>query len=556
MSALAGLSQQIISASQSKTPEKALSKNEAVKSSHDFDKKLKNVEPKIPKDKPAASKDYSAQDRKSSSPEKTLSEKRIEERAQEAQERGSSQQVDKKKLTKQEAMWAFLDRMDQELGVQPDQVMNAFAKLDVDNLVAPPETSADEFVENLNLQSPGQEDKALNLYSQLLTWTSAASLSEQLQKQGQHADMAVMSSKDYQVQQRMEGLNDLSDKFFMNGNHTRENLIQSRENIAQFAGQNQFGAKSFDTADNLLDMQSASEVKPPVNSTDDLLREMSSEALTQSEESQLGLQQKLQALKSYGQPQQAAPQPVLSSQNFNNLNLQNNAESVENILQPHTEIEQAVQAQNMSGFTDSGEGEAQMDMSGGDFAAQDIAGQKNTKATGADFMVKAPQPTETEMSENIREIINKAKVMVKDGGGEMKVSLRPEGMGNVNLKVNVVGGDVRVEMITASDETRKVLERGLGELKDSLSLQKLNVDQIKVESMQEAAEKLMEQKQEQAERNFQERFLQDFKNQNQSKWGGLLGVNPIGRPESQGLEEGEAQAESKSDKSRRLDLVA
>ena len=110
--------------------------------------------------------------------------------------------------------------------------------------------------------------------------------------------------------------------------------------------------------------------------------------------------------------------------------------------------------------------------------------------------------------------------------------------------------------ITASDETRKILEKGLGDLKDNLSLQKLNVDQIKVESMQETAEKLMEEKQEQAERHFQERFLQDFKNQNSSRWGNQFNAEVIGRPESQELEESQEQQEAQTAKSRRLDLVA
>ena len=552
MSALAGLSQQIISASKTKAPERALSKSNAAqsnKSSNEFEKKFNDVDSKSRKDRLPASKDNSVQTRKSSSPEKTLSEKRMEERVQES--RNEKPAAKNKKLTKQEAMWAFLDRMDQELGVQPSEVMNAFAKLDVDHLMAPPETSADEFVENLNLK-PGQEDKALNLYSQLLTWTSAASLSEQLQKQGQSAGMSVMNSQDYQIKQRLEGLNELSDKFFMNGDHTRESLLQSRENMAGFAGQNGFGSKGSELADNLMNMQQA-EQKPAVGSTEELLREMSSaDTLTKTEESQLDLQQKLQALKSYGQQPQNA-QPVVA-QNQTQPSFQNilDAANTDSVIEPTT---QAVQSTNMAAFANGGEAEQQMDMSGGDFAAQDMNINKATKTQGSEFMIKAPQPTENEMSENIREIINKAQVMVKKGGGEMKVSLRPEGMGNVNLKVNVVGGDVRVEMITASDETRKVLEKGLGDLKDNLSLQKLNVEQIKVESMQEAADKLMEEKQEQAERHFQERFLQDFKNGNHSRFSGMLGVNPVGNPEnSQELEDGEAKQEAKSD--RRLDLVA
>ena len=358
-------------------------------------------------------------------------------------------------------------------------------------------------------------------------------------------------------------MNELSDKFFMNGDHTRESLLQSRQNMAGYAGQTNFAGKGSNLADNLMNMQTAeagelaaTADKPAVESTDDLLRQMSSaDSLTSAEETQLDFQQKLQALKSYGQPQKLTEQPIVAQAQTNlNANNLENLNQFENTVEPTL---QAVQAKDMSAFANTGEGEQQMDnMSGNDFSAQDMGVNKATKTQGSEFMIKAPQPTETEMSENIREIINKAQVMVKKGGGEMKVSLRPEGMGNVNLKVNVVGGDVRVEMITASDETRKILEKGLGDLKDNLSLQKLNVEQIKVESMQDVADKLMEEKQEQAERHFQERFLQDFKNQNQSRFGAALGVNPVGAPETQDLEDSEGQQEARSDKSRRLDLVA
>ena len=560
MNAVAGLSQQILSASKHKTPEKDLSRLQANGDSNKFDRNLKKYESKDPQGKAPVSKDYSVESRKSSSPEKTITEKRIEERASEKAQ--DSRPSESKSLTKQEAMWAFLDRMNQELGVQPDEVMNAFAKLDVDNLVAPPEESADEFVQNLDID-PAKQEQALGLYSQLLTWTSAASLSEQLQQQGQNADLNVINSQEYQQKQRLAGLNDLSDKFFMNGNHSRDNILQSRDNMNGFAQQGGMGLKGSDLADRMFNQQSASQQvtsqQAAVGSTDELVRQLQAESdsFSKADMTQLELQQKLNALKTYSQPNPLNQQPVaVLQQNLNMMNM-NSMEALET-AEMDFEPTQAIKANDTTAFADaSGEGEAQMNMEGeGEaFATQNSSLNKTTATTGADFMVKAPQPTETEMSENIRDIINKAQVMVKDGGGEMKISLRPEGMGNVNLKVNVTGGNVNVEMITASDETRKALEKGLGDLKDNLSLQKLNVDQIKVESMQDTADKLMEQKQEQAERHFQERFLQEFTGQNSSRRSGAFGL-PVGRPESQGAETIEQSDEDRTQKSRRLDLVA
>lgn len=85
-------------------------------------------------------------------------------------------------------------------------------------------------------------------------------------------------------------------------------------------------------------------------------------------------------------------------------------------------------------------------------------------------------------SENIKTILNQAQVMIKKGGGEMKIQLQPEGIGNVNLKVKVEeGGRVGIQMVADTADAKRLLEGSLNDLKSHLAQHKMSVDVFKVD---------------------------------------------------------------------------
>lgn len=86
--------------------------------------------------------------------------------------------------------------------------------------------------------------------------------------------------------------------------------------------------------------------------------------------------------------------------------------------------------------------------------------------------------------ENIQNILNGAQILVKEGGGEMKVQMSPEGMGPVELKVSMQDGRLKVEMLTESQEAKKIIESQLTDLKMGLAGHKLAVDSLKVDVVQ------------------------------------------------------------------------
>ncbi len=87
---------------------------------------------------------------------------------------------------------------------------------------------------------------------------------------------------------------------------------------------------------------------------------------------------------------------------------------------------------------------------------------------------------------NVKELMRQAQLIVKKGGGEMKLEMSPEGMGKVHLKVGVENGQVSVQMLAESDAAKKMLENNLGDLRASLVAHKLHVDQLKVDTKVEA----------------------------------------------------------------------
>lgn len=91
------------------------------------------------------------------------------------------------------------------------------------------------------------------------------------------------------------------------------------------------------------------------------------------------------------------------------------------------------------------------------------------------------QQTPAEKDANVRQLMNQAQYLIKKGGGEMKVRMTPEGLGQVQLKVLVQDGKVNVQMAAESNEAKKAIESGLSELKSSLAAHKLGVDHIKVD---------------------------------------------------------------------------
>jgi flagellar hook-length control protein FliK len=64
------------------------------------------------------------------------------------------------------------------------------------------------------------------------------------------------------------------------------------------------------------------------------------------------------------------------------------------------------------------------------------------------------------------------------GGGEMRVKLHPENLGELHLRVVTDGKQVGLQIHASDDKARKILEESLSDLKDSLSKHQLSLGQV------------------------------------------------------------------------------
>ena len=87
-------------------------------------------------------------------------------------------------------------------------------------------------------------------------------------------------------------------------------------------------------------------------------------------------------------------------------------------------------------------------------------------------------PLAAEVQEKVQAGI---KVSVEQGGGEVKMKLNPESLGEVRIKLNVTSGIVKAEITVENTEVKRIIESGSAFLRDSLGAHGLTLDKCVVE---------------------------------------------------------------------------
>jgi flagellar hook-length control protein FliK len=94
---------------------------------------------------------------------------------------------------------------------------------------------------------------------------------------------------------------------------------------------------------------------------------------------------------------------------------------------------------------------------------------------------QASNASGTEKQESIQQLMKQAQYMMKKGGGEAKITMNPEGLGEIHMKVTVNEGKVNLEMSAQTKEAKKLIESSMDELRSGLGQHKLTMDQVKVD---------------------------------------------------------------------------
>lgn len=91
----------------------------------------------------------------------------------------------------------------------------------------------------------------------------------------------------------------------------------------------------------------------------------------------------------------------------------------------------------------------------------------------------AQQPVQTE--ELFEQIVERAKLMVKVNGAEMKIDLKPDSLGKLSIKVMFEDGLVTARFVTDNHQVKQMLESNLNTLRHNLENQGIKVDRTEVE---------------------------------------------------------------------------
>lgn len=424
------------------------------------------------------------------------------------------------------SMRDFLGKMKAEFGIEPQAVVKAFAGLDAAALMAPPDETADAVLSQLKL-TPEQLPKAERFYREMLNQTGESALNETLVGVGAGISLKVLSEQDLAMEKLQSSISSLNNSF----------------------------ARRAEAAPPVTDVSAMGETLNPVPAKVAADTALDAAAADGSEAPRSDKESPSSKFAAIGAALSSAALNLSSQASPDASGKDSSSSSNGQTPEPRTEYSSIESALAASGFEVPPAGEK---------AAVPLTAGTSTAAALASAMLTN---TETESSGNAQELVRHAQILMKNGGGEMKMQLKPEGVGEVTLKVAVKDGQVAIQMLTESDSAKKLLESNLDDLKTSLAQNKLHVDALKIEVGTEFAKQRFEQAQQDASREQARQMAQDFMGQFRQDregfrqgFGESLGFKNYQQPKRNSLPELEpvvtASGSQQKSSERRLNLVA
>ena len=83
-------------------------------------------------------------------------------------------------------------------------------------------------------------------------------------------------------------------------------------------------------------------------------------------------------------------------------------------------------------------------------------------------------------AESLQKIFDRASMMVKEGGGSIRVDLGEQGLGTVDLALDIKDKTVELRILTSSHQARELLSQELPRLRESLMQQNLNLEKVEI----------------------------------------------------------------------------
>lgn len=487
-------------------------------------------------------------------------------------------------LTRRVVWNDFLRKMKDDLGVDAEDVLEAFSTLSNEELAQPPQETVNAVVQALGLDG-SQAQMARKYFTELVDKTKSKSMGEELETSGRQINLTLMSQREMERKALARSLDKMNQSFFIKNPQMAKAAAQQLP-LQQPVQQNQngeelmvLGPNGLVPASSLnLPMQTAEAVPAPIpqaapgspmaalekwnsksakpleqkNTIDEMVRQFLApqarvETLKSGE-----MQAMPMAAASAGMPAQVPVTPAAAIP-----------------VAPQTAAMDTLQGllTNLAGDqtqSDGSEEDSSEFTSDASYLNHTLGNQEHLKgalAKGAELQgelgkVQSAQPM------TVPELVDKAQIMLHEGGGEMKVTMSPDGLGEVALRVSVNEGKVQVQMITESDEAKRMIERHMGDLKSQLHNNNLQMDTIKIDTATNLGKQLEQQYQD-AQRQQAHQTLEQFR-QDQQGWRRSFFDVPSARQykgQSEGIRDVAAPGTvsgsgRKGNANRRLDLVA
>ena len=482
-------------------------------------------------------------------------------------------------LTRRVVWNDFLRKMKDDLGISAEDVLSAFQSLSQEDMAKPPEQTVDKVVMAMGLDGQ-QAQIAKQYFTELINKTKPGSMGEELADSQKHISLTLMSQRELSRRGNNKAVDNIQQKFFMNGSYPRpqEAVAAAPAGTAPYIPKAVVDEDGYVSYVNPQEQQQAAGQDPMLAPS--AMAPVTAGAKAAPNSARIDANPKMTEALEKMQPQDAADKSLAEVDGLIKKFMAGQAQSAQ---VPQAAIPAAVAgggsaaghataaaipaAQMMVNQflgKDAGSSKDSGEESGYTADASYLAGlngeQQNARAANgpSDFQQQlssvAPAPPMA-----VPDLVQNAQVLVRDGGGEMKVTLTPDGLGEVAMKVSVQDGKVNVQMITESDEAKKLIERQLGELKSSLTGHHLQVTEIKVDTATNIG-KQMEQQYQDAQRQQAQQTLEQYR-QDQQGWRKSFFEVPAakiykGQNEAPRDVQAPSSASSRRAGSRRLDLVA
>ncbi|MDG0815362.1 flagellar hook-length control protein FliK [Bdellovibrio svalbardensis] len=511
------------------SPDKAIEKNlKGSSSESSFGKALQD---KISVGAQKETKDLPRQEvrAKDSARDSKESNSRKEDKAQKPEDRAEQKvakpdgTLKKKSANRQQAIKEFMDSFESEFEIPPTRLVEAMAQLDDSQLKESPEATADAVVDKLGLDD-AQADKARAMYAALLTQLQQTPQSPKAPPE-MAAGLGMSSSQNMQMrvaaaQEKQNALGtsleSFNKKFWMKPEAAAEQTAMPTldGNLAQRMSMDD-GEEGMDLTDSAMDSEVPGSAMPeaPQMKMPELpphLQGQMKDAMSPALLAALAAKKAAASQQAAAAGGEAEDAPELSEEFMQALeaprmekplqgpqmnNIQGKAAAQEffqnesqgqSLMQNSKEFMQQGMGQEKEaakGKLTAKSAEFKSTMTGLEgLQAQPLKGEALKFDPMTPMAPVAPGQVAGEKNEAaVKQLMNQAQYLIKNGGGEVKVEMTPEGMGTIHLKVMLQDGKVNLQMSADTQEAKKTIESSLAELKTSLAAHKLSMENVKVD---------------------------------------------------------------------------